>query len=116
MSVNLLFKGLRHSADPFLGLLRLLGALMTGSWRLLGVDFGCLGGILGPLGGVLGPLGGSWVTWGPSWVVMGPSRGSFWGPLGASWGNLGTLLDPCCGFLRASLDPLEAFWGFVRAP
>ena len=48
------------------GFLRLLGAFMTGSWSLLGVDFGGLGGVLGPLGGVLGPLGGSWVNWRPT--------------------------------------------------
>ena len=62
----MLFKGLRHSADPFFGLLRLLGALMSGSWSFPGVEFGSLWGVLGPLGCVLGPLEGSWVTWGPS--------------------------------------------------
>ena len=71
------FKGLRHSADPFLGLLRLLGAIMSGSRGFPEVDFG-------GLGGVLGPLGGSWVTWGPSWVAVGVVLGASWGLLGPS--------------------------------
>ena len=87
--------GLRPSADPFLGLLRLLGAFTTGSWSCLGVDFG-------GLGGVLGPLGVSWVTWGLSWAVMRPS-----------WVAVGVVLEPSGALVGPSGDPLEPCFGLL---
>ena len=101
-------QGLTPFRRPLLGLLRLLGALMTGSWGILGVDFGRR----------RGGLGASWVHLGASWGLlgyMGAVLGRGWGRLGASWGHLRTLLGPLWGFLMASRGPLEASWGFVRA-
>ena len=112
--------GVRHSADPFLDLLRPLAGLIISSLSRLWALLGPLGALLGPLGALLGPLG---ALLEPSWGHLGrlktqsgevakayenhlflnglgAPRGSKTGP---SWAKLGLSCD-----LEPSQRPREA--------
>ena len=83
-----------------------MGRLKT-SWGVLGVSWGCLGGILGASWGVLRRLGrilGVFeASWGLLWGVLGADLGASWGSLGASWGHLVPDFQPK-GWLNVGYD------------
>lgn len=74
------------------------------------------------LGDILGPLGAHWDLLGDVGAILGRHGavlGRGWDCLGTRMGLLGAMLAPSLGpswnFLRASGDPPEASWGFVKA-
>ena len=127
ISSQRLFKGLRHSADPFLGvafravlgslggLLGSLGAAreepLTPIWGRLSGPLGCSRGLLVAVGEGLGKYLGS------LGVIVGHlhlsrvALDALWGPLGVLWSPLGVLGKPLGAILRPSWSHLGCMFG-----